>query len=486
MRQVSRIIVRNSASGLAAQMAIKVLSFAFSVLIVRRLGQDAFGQYTAVLAYVAIFAFIADLGLSPYSVREVARWRDLPDGTERASALYSNVVALRLMLSALAIVLVVSMVWISGQPLVMVGAVALSALGLALYSIQGTSDAVLGGFERLDLVSGAKVISQVTFVCVGALVLLLGFGYYGLIAANLLGVAVMTYVCWQAIRKLGIRLTRAFASQWPRLLRASFPFGVIGFTLGLSYKFDTVLLSQFRSDAETGYYNAAYSLVFSAVMLSNAINTALYPSLTRQSSSDPASLGRIYERALRYLLIVSLPVAVGGSVLAGQIVPFLYGNAFEPAIPALRIIVWVAPLMFASEFLGYVVLIRDNERHAARAVLISTSVNVAFNLILVPRYGLIAAAGMTVLTEAVLVSQYIWLLRHALRPMRWGPTLVRPAMAAIGMGLALMLIGPHVHVIVAIVCGAAIYGALLLLLGALGSDELRFMRSLRATSESAR
>jgi len=58
---------------MVAQIAIKVLSFGFSVLIVRRLGVQVFGQYAALLAFGATFAIISDLGLSPYTVRQVAR-----------------------------------------------------------------------------------------------------------------------------------------------------------------------------------------------------------------------------------------------------------------------------------------------------------------------------------------------------------------------------------------------------------------------------
>ena len=157
----------------------------------------------------------------------------------------------------------------------------------------------------------ARVYNQVTFVTLGGVVLLLGWGYYGLILATLCGVGVMTYTCWRGVRSLNIQIRKPDLQSWKRLLTASLPFGIIGFALGLSYKFDTVLLNIFRSDAETGFYNAAYNLVFSTVLFSNVLNTALYPSLSRQSVNDPANLNRSYERSLRYLLMFALPVAVG-------------------------------------------------------------------------------------------------------------------------------------------------------------------------------
>jgi O-antigen/teichoic acid export membrane protein len=475
---LSRTVFRNSAFGMGSQLAIKVLSFAFSVLVVRHLGAAEYGQYAAVLAFGAIFVFLADLGLSPYAVRDIAQRRGLPGGEEAISALYGNLLALRVLLSLATSVLLVGAAWLTGRPAVMVGAIALGAAGLVINSAFGASEAVAAGAERLDVSATARVLNQLTFVVLGAAALWLGLGYYGLIFANLAAIVAMTWLCWRAVRRLGIRPTRATISCWPSLLRASLPFGVIGIALGLSYRFDSVLLSVFRSDVETGYYNAAYNLVFSATVLSNAINTALYPSLARDAATSPDALVRTGERALRYLMVIALPIAAGIWAVADQMVPLLFTSAYLPAAAVLRVVIWAVPLMFASEFLGYLVLIRGSEGAAARSVAISTALNVGLNLLLVPTYGLTAAAAMTVATELVLVVQYLWLLRAELRQIDLGRAIGRPLAAALIMGgLALALRDLPLVAVAAL--GALTYAGLLLVLGVAGRDELRFLLSLR-------
>jgi O-antigen/teichoic acid export membrane protein len=187
---------------------------------------------------------------------------------------------------------------------------------------------------------------------------------------------------------------------------------------------------------------------------------------------------------LRYLLALALPIAVGAWTLADQIVLFLFTGAYTPAIPALQVVIWVVPLMFLSEFLGYVVLIAGAERSAARAVITSTSFNVLVNLLVVPRFGFLGAAVMTVLTEAVLVGQYIWMLRGQMRRVNWNQTLLRPLLAALTMGgLAVGLRGLPLLLNVAL-SGIA-YVTLLLALGVVGRDELRFVRCLRQQAKVA-
>lgn len=474
----ARTVFRNSAFGLVGQMVMKILSFGFSVLIVRHLGVQAYGQYAAVLAFGAVFVFLGDLGLSPYTVREVARLRDTAGGLSQIECLYSNVLVLRLVLSLLTAILLISAAWLTGRPLVMLGAIALGAIGLIIYGPEGASEAVLSGFERLDLSATAKVLQQLVFVVIGALLLWLRVGYYGLILANLLGVIVLTYVCWSRVRGLGVRIDRLNPRSWPTLLRASVPFGIIGFALGLSYKFDSVLLNVFRGDAETGYYNAAYNLIFSAVVISNVVNAALYPSLSRHSTSAADSLQGIYQRCLRYLLLLSLPIAVGGWALAGRIVPFLFTGAYINSVLALQILIWVVPFMFASEFFGYIVLIQGKEREVARAVLVSSGFNILMNFLLVPRFGILGASVMTVITEIILVGQYVWLLRVLLRQINLLKLLGKPLLALLMMGSWLVMAPADISLPTRVAGAAVAYMAGLVVLKAIGREELAFVLSV--------
>lgn len=485
MNHFSRTVLRNSAFGLAAQVSIKVLSFAFSVLVIRHLGAQAFGQYSAVLAFGAVFVFLADLGLSPFAVREIARSRDRVDGLDVIAQLYGNVLLLRLILSIVAAVVIIGSALLTGRPMVMVGAIALGTLGLLLYGIQGTSEAVLSGLERLDLSAGAKIASQIVFVGAGAALLWFGFGYYGLIAANLAGAAVMTWICWGAVQRLDVRPTKPFASSWPSLLRASMPFGVGAFVLGLSYNFDSILLSILRGDKETGYYNVAYNLIFSVVVLSNVLNTSLYPSLARREDGQNGNSSEIYQRALRYLMVLSLPLAVGIWAVADQLVPVLYTPSYTMAVPALQILAWVIPLMFASEFLGYVGLVKGKEAANVWVAVVSTGTNVMLNLMLIPRFGFIAAAIVTLITEAVLVAQYLWILRSVLRDLDWGRTFLGPLVAALAMGMAIRALFIGLALPIDVAFAAFIYVALLVTFRVIGQDEVRFARGLVASRDMA-
>lgn len=484
LKGFSRTVLRNSAFAFAAQLALKVLSFAFTVFIVRQLGSEAYGQYAAVGAFGAVFLFLSDLGLSVFAVREVARWRDVPGGQDKINQLYGNMLSLRLTLALLTGFITVAAAWLTGRPSIFVVAVALNAINIFMYGVQGTSNAFLGGYEKIGRASRAQVINQIVFMVFGGLALWYSLGYYGLILASMVGVAILTYTCWAGVRELGVKALKPNFAEWPALIKASLPFGLVTFALGLSYKFDTVLLSVTRSDAEVGWYNVAYNLIFSCVMISNVVNTVLYPSLSRQSVAGAHALPAIYERALRYLMVLAIPLSIGIFVLSPELIPFLFKAENAPAAPALQILIWVVPFMYASEFLGYIVLIAGQEKLVARSVIISTIINVLANAIVVPRYGYLAAAVMTVLTEVVLVCQYLYILRAQLSSFHWGYVLLRPLLAAIGMGLVLWF-SQGLPLWLHAAMGVLAYAAFLVALGVLGKDELRFVRNLRRPEAAA-
>jgi O-antigen/teichoic acid export membrane protein len=483
MHQLSQIVLRNSLFSAGAQIAIKILSFGFSVLVIRRLGPAEFGQYGAILAIGAVFMVFSDLGLSPYTVREVARLRAQPDADAQISELYGNVLVLRVILTFFTALLQIGAAWLAGEPLLIISAVALNSFGLLLYSIQGATDAVLQGYERLDITARTKVMQQLLFVALGTLTLFLHVGFFGLIGASLCGIALLTIACWRGLASLGVRPGKIDPRRWLGLLRVCFPFGVIGLTLGLSYKFDSVLLYHYHGDIANGLYTAAYNLVFSTAMLSNIINTSLYPSLSRQAQSDPGSLSLIYDRILRYLLVTGLPIAVGGSILAEQLILLIGGESYRGAIDVFRILILVSPLMFVSEYLGYIVLIQGNEKLAARSVLISTSVNVLANIVFIPQYGMMAAAWITVVTEIVLVIQYGLMLRKSVHFERTR-TILQPLMAVGIMGLAVLFSHQYIPLVASVLLGAVVYIPTLLLLNVIGRDELAFVRNLRSPSSA--
>jgi O-antigen/teichoic acid export membrane protein len=474
-----QIVARNSAAMLAGQILIKILALAFSVYVVRRLGDTNFGRYSAALAYVAIFAIFTDLGTSTLSVREMAR------RGENIAWMVPNIMALRALLSVVVIVVITVLAWLLNKTPDMVLGIFVASCGMLLYAFQGPLDSTLIASERLDFSSAIALLNQVVFVVLGTILLLVGAGYIGLLLASLVGVLAMGLAsAYVARRVLKLHFERPHPLRWWHILRASFPFSILMATDVLGRRFDTVFMSFVLVDAAIGWYNVPFNLVFMMLLLAQSLALAIYPSLIKQYDSGRGSIQDTAQRALRYLLLVSLPLAVGGMLLASRIIILLYHQQFAPAIPAMQILVWGLPAMFLLEMTGRISMTLHREKLLARVSILNLLIGIILSVILIPRLGIIGAA------IAMVSNQW---LRVFMESLIIGPALlykgnVAPLLRVIGAGAvmggavwlsgnnsSLAAINDKIGLLLIICLGAVVYSAAAFLLGAISSGETRYM-----------
>jgi len=474
-------VARNAAFVLVVQAVLKILAFLFNIYVVRRLGAAHFGQYSAVMAYVAMFAIFTDWGMSPYAVREMARDRT------QVSWLLPNIVAIRVVLSLLiTVVAPLSALWL-GKENTMVLGILIASAGLILYAVQGPLGSALMARERLDYTSTFALVSQLVFWGLGVLLLISGLGFIGLLIASLAGVAVAALLSGWALFRMGVGRLILSVRRWPPLFLAALPFGVSGISNVFMQRFDTVLMSFVLTDAAVGWYNVPWTLINMVLLIAQSIAIAMYPSMVRSHTGDPDSLSQVVWQALKYLTIVCLPIVVGGNVLADRIIIALYGEAFANSIPVLRVILWALPSLFLLELLGRVGSTLHLERPGARVSVTNAVVTVILNLILVPTLGILGAALALVGGRVILLVQ-MWRLigNDRLVGQRWG-SLLRVVLAAGAMGAIVFFLrqvpslgtaDSKVGLLALIGSGAVAYVVALLASGGIERREMAFLRNM--------
>jgi O-antigen/teichoic acid export membrane protein len=475
------VVARNSAFVLGVQVVLKILAFMFNVYVVRRLGDVHFGRYSAVMAYVAIFAIFTDWGMSPYAVREMAR------DHRRISWLLPNIMAVRVVLSLIIMLIApLSALWL-GKGSDMVLGILIASAGLILYAFQGPLDSALTARERLDYISAFTLINQLIFWGVGVLLLINGIGFIGLIIASMAGVAVVALLSGWTLFKLGLGRLTLSVRLWPQLLLAALPFGVSSISDVFMHRFKTVLMSFILSDAAVGWYSVPGTLMSPVVLIAQSIAIAMYPSMVRNYTEDPESLPQVVWQAIKYLLIVCLPVVVGGTILADRIIITLYGETFVNSIPVLQVILWALPSAFLLELLGRVGSTLHLERPAARINVINAVTVIVLNLILVPNLGILGAALAAIVGGTIRLIQYWRLIGNdRLVSRRWG-SLLRVALAVAAMGVIVFflrqsptfgVVDSKLGLLALIGIGALVYVVALLASGGIKRREMEFMRKM--------
>src|SRR5439155_3114044 len=203
---------------------------------------------------------------------------------------------------------------------------------------------------------------------------------------------------------------------------------------------------------------------------------ALYPLLSRQASGRPDDLARVFSLGLKVLLLVALPISVGTTLLAEPIVSLLAGPAYLPAsAQALQVLIWFLPFSFVNGLTQYVLIALNRQRWITIAFFAAALINVSLNLWLIPRYGFLGAAAVTVVSEWVLFVPFWYVIRQSLPPIPLLGLAWRPAVAALLMGFVAYRVRDFSPWL-AVPLGGLVYVGALFALGAVTREELKSIR----------
>jgi O-antigen/teichoic acid export membrane protein len=229
-----------------------------------------------------------------------------------------------------------------------------------------------------------------------------------------------------------------------------------------------------------GHYTAAYRFVDAMQVLSSSFVLALFPTLARRAGADDrAGVASAYGHALRLLLLVGLPAALVFSFYAREIIWLFAGPRFLPhAALVLAVLAWFIPFSFVNGVTQYVLIATDRQRLLTLAFALATAGNLTANWLLIPKYGYLAAAAVTVASEVVLLAPFAWAARWALRPALAGARPLRP-LVALAAALVLLALLKPVQPVLALPLGLGAYLLLLPVCGAvLPSDRVVLRRVL--------
>jgi O-antigen/teichoic acid export membrane protein len=307
----------------------------------------------------------------------------------------------------------------------------------------------------------------------GVALLLRGMGFIGLILASLAGVAVATVLLARTLhRKLHIGRLALSPRRWRQILADALPFGASDFSYVVMQRSDTVLMTLILSSAAVGWYNAPLALITMMLLLAQSISIAVYPSMVRGYQDGEGTMQAMVQRFIKYLLIFSLPMAVGGCILAERIIVLLYTAEFLPSVPVMQVALWALPSLYLLELVSRTADTLHLERRAARLNLANAGLTVALNLALIPWLGIVGGALALSLGRLIRLGQYVRLVGWGRLVGGQGPALLRVAVATALMGAAVYL-ARDLHLGVALAIGVATYGTLLLALRAVDLRELR-------------
>jgi O-antigen/teichoic acid export membrane protein len=383
---------------LFSQIISYVLIFFYTIYIARYLGANGYGVLSFALAFSGIFSVLVELGLSTYTVREVARDKSL------AKKFIGNTLLIKIILSVLTFILIVLSVNLNGYPQNTTIVIYLISLSVILTSVSGIFYSIFQAFEEMEYQSLGQILNSIIMFFGVFLGIYLGFGVIGFSLIYL--IASMTIVVYSLIicsNKFSIPKIEFDKEFWKKTIKESLPFGLTGISVMLYIYVDSVLLSILQNNEVVGWYNAAYRLVLFLIFIPNTINIAIFPLMSQYHISSPISLRKINEKYFKFMITLGIPIGVGVTLLADKIILLIFGTGYLPSIITLQILIWTIVFTFGSAASVKLLEATNKQLILTKITSICLIVNVLLNLLLIPKYSYIGASIATVVTEIIIV-----------------------------------------------------------------------------------
>ncbi|HEV7494075.1 flippase [Baekduia sp.] len=457
------------------QVMTRVLNLALGIvvtaLVVRTLGDSGYGQWMTILTTFQLVGFFTSLGLEQVAVREAAA--DPRHAEDWVGALVVTRLALTLpvMVVGLGALTLIS----QGHTMFIAGIILLVEFPFGV----GSSLAVVHQLRVHNTLP--MIVLTLNSVLWGACVLVIYLSGGGLVALALSMTLVTTATAmmqaFAAFKLLRFRL-RPSRAAIIRLLRVGAPLGVAGLLVNAYARVDQIIVFEKAGSQAAGYYGAVYRVLEQAHFIPISVLTTLAPIITTLYVTDRARMLRIVTLAAEFLAIGALGALAFASVAAEPLMRLFFGEEFVPAAPALPILGGAFVFICYGYLTGNLLLVLGLAHRQIIVGIAGLVVNVIGNLILVPKYGFLAAAWMTLATEVVVVGTGGYFVVKELGGLRMVsvgrlPRVVAAAAVLLVVLLALDAMGGGLVVLA--LASALLYPALLLGLRAVAPQELKVL-----------
>ena len=155
---------------------------------------------------------------------------------------------------------------------------------------------------------------------------------------------------------------------------------------------DILLVAQFLGPRQAGVYAVVSRLMLAGKLTLEAIRLAVAPEMSGLlARGDSAGAGRLYRMATVWTIIPSWPFYIMLFVFAPIVMGF-FGPDFESGVVALRILSFAMLFDLGTGQVATVLLMGGKSSWNLANSIVSLALNVALNLILIPRMGIEGAA----------------------------------------------------------------------------------------------
>lgn len=389
-------IIENLYWSVIGKIASLASSLLVGIIMARYLGPDRFGLLNYVISYVFLFQTIALFGLDPIEVREEARQK------EDRNKIIGTAFGLKVVLAVIFMMLSICTSWFMDGDGYTTLLVAIYSLTVVLNSFSVIRNYFLAIVQNEYIVK-AELARIFLGICIKLLLLLFHASLTWFLMGYVFDIILLSSGYVLAYRKkIGAIRDWSFELAYARfLVKESFPLLLTSAAVIIYQRIDQVMIGQMIDKVSVGYFSVAAKfvdvLVYIPMMLSQTITPILVKARERNNDEYAAKAQQFMNLSVWLSLFASAFLAL----FAYWIVSLSFGAVYLPAVPILQVMAFKAAAVALSNTAGAMLVTEGLQRYAIFRDGLGCIICIALNYMLLPCYGVIAAAFVAIASNIV-------------------------------------------------------------------------------------
>ena len=394
----------NTLVQILGKIVMVAISLLTTGLLTRGLGLKVYGDFILITSLLIFFDTLADFGSKIIGVRESAK----SDSTKKFSeiSVWTNMAVLRIFIALISFGLGIIFIF-SWSDLAEVRWTSIVAFAMILLtSIAGSMEIVWQTRQKMF----EKVIVEILFPTV----FLVGFWFYGA-SLGLVGVFYLYLIARIVTLGLGmVKLNQYFnfklidKKMMLKLLNLSWPMGIY-LLLFTAYDraIDATMISRFLGKPEVAMYGLSYKIYGALLQPAYFLMNSLFPIL----SSNVEGKRNLFWKSILIMTLSATLLILGVQIFAPTMINLLGGNEFLGSISVLRLLIVAVFFSYIGHLFGFSLISKNGQKEMVLLGVVVLIFNFIANLWAIPRFGMMGAAGVTVLSEAwamVLMGMFLY------------------------------------------------------------------------------
>ncbi len=466
-------IARKIFSNTVWQTAIRLVNLFIGIislaLITRLLGPTNFGFYTTIFAFAQMAMILADLGLYLTLLREVST----TDDPAKESYFTNNIFTIRILTALLFVILApLTIQLFPYAPEVKTGLIFFIA-SFFFQSLISTLTAVFA--KKLDMpkVAITDLLNKLVYLGLLAYWFIYGGNLNWILIGNSFTQGLSFVLLYIFLRKhVNLQLAWDF-KYWKKVFILTWPLAVTVVLNLLYFKADTLILSIYHLPETVGLYGAPYRVLEALAAFPHMFMGLILPLFTAAwVQRHHEKLQSIWQSSFNFFAVIICGIIAFTWLTSRPLMILLAGEEFAASAPILNILIVATAIIFFGVLFTYLVVAIGAQKQMVKYFLITAAIGLIGYFMFIPQYSYWAAAGITVLVEALIVIfAYLVIRQHYALPIKFGVLFSCLLSAAFALLLSWPLLS--VNIFLAILVLAIVYLTGLYLSKAITKEQIK-------------